>query len=170
VEIGATPSGSELGSGPPATDIQAVAAVLREKGLVSCAAWQGCGMDIRAAEERGGQGRCGRLEARRCGGGAELPHHGSRHGGRLEAGAPPVPSPGGGAEQQPLQHRIDARVLVVFLCAVLVAAELLAAVILPPLEAGGIRCSVKPASRFAHRSMCRDAEAFAKAPTAHYAT
>ena len=89
-------------------------------------------MDIRAAEERGGQGRCGRLEARRCGGGAELPHHGSRHGGRLEAGAPPVPSPGGGAEQQPLQHRIDARVLVVFLCAVLVAAELLAGSVLAP--------------------------------------
>jgi len=39
-----------------------------------------------------------------------------------------------------------------------------------PLEAGGIRCSVKPASRIAHRSRCRDAEAFAKAHTAHYAT
>ncbi|KAG2538101.1 hypothetical protein PVAP13_9NG386646 [Panicum virgatum] len=45
---------------------------------------------------------------------------------------PPVPSPGGGAEQQPLQHRIDARVLVVFLCAVLVAAELLAGSVLAP--------------------------------------
>jgi len=33
-------------------------------------------------------------------------------------------------------------------------------VILPPVEAGGIRCSVKPASRIAHRSRCRDAEAF----------
>jgi len=43
-------------------------------------------------------------------------------------------------------------------------------VILPPLEAGGIRCSVKPASRIAHLSRCRDAEAFAKAHTAHYAT
>ena len=43
-------------------------------------------------------------------------------------------------------------------------------VILPPLEAGGIRCSVKPASRNARRSRCRDAEAFAKAPAAHYAT
>ncbi|KAG2548054.1 hypothetical protein PVAP13_9KG134000 [Panicum virgatum] len=43
-------------------------------------------------------------------------------------------------------------------------------VILPPLEAGGIRCSVKPASRNARRSKCRDAEAFAKAPAAHYAT
>ena len=43
-------------------------------------------------------------------------------------------------------------------------------VILPPLAAGGIRCSVRPASRNAHHSRCRDAEAFAKAPTAHYAT
>ncbi|RCV42254.1 hypothetical protein SETIT_9G202000v2 [Setaria italica] len=37
-------------------------------------------------------------------------------------------------------------------------------VILPPLEAGGIRCSVKPASRIARRSRCRDAKAFAEAP------
>jgi len=43
-------------------------------------------------------------------------------------------------------------------------------VILPPLEAGGIRCSVKQASRNARRSRCRDAKAFAKAPAAHYAT
>ncbi|PUZ38404.1 hypothetical protein GQ55_9G193700 [Panicum hallii var. hallii] len=37
-------------------------------------------------------------------------------------------------------------------------------VILPPLEAGGNRCSVKPASRVARRSRCWDAKAFAEAP------
>ncbi|KAJ1294946.1 hypothetical protein BS78_01G185200, partial [Paspalum vaginatum] len=38
-------------------------------------------------------------------------------------------------------------------------------VILPPLEAGGIRCSVKPASRIARRFRSRDGLAFAKSPT-----
>ena len=43
-------------------------------------------------------------------------------------------------------------------------------VILPPLEAGGIRCSVKPASRIARHSRSWDAKAFAEAAAAHYAT
>ncbi|KAF2914273.1 hypothetical protein DAI22_10g149600 [Oryza sativa Japonica Group] len=43
-------------------------------------------------------------------------------------------------------------------------------VILPPLEAGGTRCSVKPASRNTRHSRCRDALAFARAPHTRYAT
>jgi hypothetical protein len=43
-------------------------------------------------------------------------------------------------------------------------------VILPPLEANGIRCSVKPASRIARRSRERDAMAFAKAATTQLPT
>jgi hypothetical protein len=43
-------------------------------------------------------------------------------------------------------------------------------VILPPLEADGNRCSVKPASRIARRSRYWGAIAFATASTAHYAT
>jgi hypothetical protein len=43
-------------------------------------------------------------------------------------------------------------------------------VILPPLEAGGIRCSVKPASRIARRSRGWDAMAFAKSATTQLPT
>ena len=43
-------------------------------------------------------------------------------------------------------------------------------VILPPLEAGGIRCSVKPASRNTHHFRCWDVKAFTKASTTHYTT
>jgi hypothetical protein len=43
-------------------------------------------------------------------------------------------------------------------------------VILPPLEADGIRCSVKPASRITRRSSGWDAMAFAKAATAQLPT
>uniref|UniRef100_A0A0E0C3U0 Uncharacterized protein n=1 Tax=Oryza meridionalis TaxID=40149 RepID=A0A0E0C3U0_9ORYZ len=43
-------------------------------------------------------------------------------------------------------------------------------VILPPLEAGSDRCSVKPASRCACHNRDGEAKAFAKATPTHYAT
>ncbi|TVU32103.1 hypothetical protein EJB05_23821, partial [Eragrostis curvula] len=47
---------------------------------------------------------------------------------------------------------------------ILLGARVKRPVILPPLEAGGIRCSVRPASRNARHSRGRDVKAFAKAP------